>query len=87
MQVVKIFKSRPRKASKEKDGEVGGYFLGFHPDPRWPFSSLNGATLAFVKLHLESFGGKVCILIKVSQSFHSELAGEQTDCVAVERLS
>ena len=69
MQVVRIFKSRPRKESKESQGDVGGFFLGFHPDPRWPFSSLNGATLAFVKLHLESFGGKVCIWIKVAQIF------------------
>ena len=59
MQVVKIFKSRPRLASKELNKKKSLYYLGFHPDPRWPFAALNGCTLDFVKLHLESFGGKV----------------------------
>ena len=58
MQVVKIFLSRPRLASKEAN-KPRSYYLGFHADPRWSFESMNGATLDFVKQHLESFGGKV----------------------------
>ena len=37
-----------------------GYALGFHPDARYreAMGTLNGASLAFVKQHLGSLGGK-----------------------------
>ena len=53
-------KTRPR-AEEKSAGKASSYYLGFHPDARWrgAFSMLDGASLEYVKQHLESFGGKV----------------------------
>ena len=59
VQVVRVCKVRPRGASKEASKNKCQHYLGFHPDPRFPFDRLNGASLDYVKQHLESFGGKV----------------------------
>ena len=59
MQVVKVFKDRPRIGSREQNASSARHYLGFHPDQRFPFNHMNGASLEFVRQHLESFGGKV----------------------------
>ena len=58
--MVRIVKTRPR-AEEKSTGKASSYYLGFHPDARWreAFSMLDGASLEYVKQHLESFGGKV----------------------------
>ena len=65
MQVVKVVKDRPKGGSKEDNSAKSKYYLGFHPDPRFPFNFINGASLEFVRQHLASFGGKVYLWLSV----------------------